>query len=137
MIGIVLDTNVLVSAHLNEEGLEATVLDLVFTGELRLFASEPILEEYDLTLARPKFRALAWERIRQSLTELRKRAILIQPKDALHVSAHEADNRFLECANFSNADFLVTGNKRHYPPLWKNTRVVNAREFLDLIGAGA
>ncbi len=62
MIGIVLDTNVVVSAHLNEEGLEATMLDLVFTGELRIFASEPILEEYELTLARPKS-AAAPERV--------------------------------------------------------------------------
>ena len=45
MIGVVTDTNVVVSAHLNEEGHEATVLDLIFAGELQLFVSPPILEE--------------------------------------------------------------------------------------------
>ncbi len=133
MIGIVLDTNVVISAHLNEEGLEAAVLDLVFTGELRVFASEPILEEYELTFARPKFGAIAPERVRQSLAELRKRATLIEPEDTLDISSHKADNRFLECAEASCADFLVTGNKRHYPQQWKNTRVVNAREFLEVL----
>lgn len=34
MIGVVLDTNVVVSAQLNGEGFEATVLDLALASEL-------------------------------------------------------------------------------------------------------
>ena len=39
MTSVVIDTNVVVSAHLNEDGQEATVLDLVFVGDLQLFGS--------------------------------------------------------------------------------------------------
>jgi predicted nucleic acid-binding protein len=46
----------------------------------------------------------------------------------------EPDNRFLECAEAAGAEFLVTGNKRHFPQRWKTTRVANAREVLALIG---
>jgi predicted nucleic acid-binding protein len=52
------------------------------------------------------------------------------------VTATEAldpdDNRFLECAEAAEAEFLITGNLKHYPKgLYKNTRIVNARQFLD------
>ena len=43
------------------------------------------------------------------------------------------DNRFLECTEAAGADYLVTGNKKHFPAMYKNTRIVDAREFLDLI----
>jgi len=49
-------------------------------------------------------------------------------------STHDADNRFLECAEAAGADFLVTGNKRHFPKRWKKTQVVNARELMGMIG---
>lgn len=133
MIGIVLDTNVVVSAHLNPEGFEATVFDLAISGEVRLFASEPIFNEYGLTLARPKFRGLDAGLVQESLAALREVAIVVEPNYALHVSADESDNRFLECAEMAGADFVVTGNKRHFPETWRKTRVVNAREFLESI----
>jgi predicted nucleic acid-binding protein len=47
----------------------------------------------------------------------------------------DADNRFLECAGAAEAEFLVTGNKRHFPKRWKKTRVVNARGLLGMIGS--
>jgi predicted nucleic acid-binding protein len=43
------------------------------------------------------------------------------------------DNRILECADAAGADFLVTGNKRHFPAEWKRTSVVNGREFLERV----
>jgi predicted nucleic acid-binding protein len=61
-------------------------------------------------------------------------AEMITPTRALSVSPDEADNRFLECAEEAEADYLVTGNKRHFPKRWKTTRVVSARDLLELIG---
>ncbi|MBV9037914.1 MAG: hypothetical protein JO182_25715 [Acidobacteriaceae bacterium] len=49
------------------------------------------------------------------------------------MSPHEADNRFLECVEAAQADFLITGNKRHFPAEWEGTRIVNAREFFSII----
>ena len=31
------------------------------------------------------------------------------------------------------ADYLVTDNKRHFPRFWKNTKVINAREMMEVI----
>ena len=132
MIGVVLDTNVVVSALLNDEGTEATVLDLALTGELRLFASEAVLEEYEATLSRPKF-AISSEHVQELMAALRTVAVIVAPGKTLAVSGHKPDNRFIECADAAQAEFLVTGNKRHFPAEWKTTRIVNSREFFDWI----
>ncbi len=42
-------------------------------------------------------------------------------------------NRFLECAEAAQADFLVTGNIRHFPKHYKTTTVVKTREFLNTL----
>ena len=47
MIGLILDTNVLVSAILNSDGLEALVVSLGLNRKIRLYVSEPILAEYE------------------------------------------------------------------------------------------
>jgi predicted nucleic acid-binding protein len=50
-------------------------------------------------------------------------------------STDEADTRFQECAETATADYLVTGNKRHFPKSCKTTEVVNAQELLGFIGS--
>lgn len=46
MIRLVLDTNIIVSTYLNEDGLPFFILKLVLAGLGRLYVSEPILAEY-------------------------------------------------------------------------------------------
>jgi predicted nucleic acid-binding protein len=65
--------------------------------------------------------------------ELEASARLVRPANAVEASPDEADNRFLECAETIDAEFLITGNKRHFPKTWKGTKVVNAREFLEQV----
>src|ERR1039458_6857300 len=56
MIRVVLDTNVLVSANLSEEGLEALVVSLVLNRKIQLHVSEPILQEYERVLRYPRLK---------------------------------------------------------------------------------
>ena len=127
---VVLDTNVVVSAHLNPAGLERAVLNWAL--EEGFFVSESILREYGAVLRRTKFKidpGLATE----SLSLIRRRGTLVSPTRQVTASRDPDDNQFLECAEAADADYFVTGNKRHFPAAYKNTRVVDAREFLDLI----
>jgi putative PIN family toxin of toxin-antitoxin system len=49
---------------------------------------------------------------------IREIAVVVEPKTKLKVIMDdEADNRILECAVHVQADFLVTGDKRHLLPL--------------------
>jgi uncharacterized protein len=132
IIRVVLDTNVVVSAHLNSEGYERHVLDLALAGKIRLFASEAILAEYEGVLRRPKF-AIAVGHVAKSLRLLRFTARIVEPRRELRVARDRADNRFLECAEAARADYLVTGNKRHFPETWRQTLVVNSKELIEWI----
>jgi uncharacterized protein len=39
---------------------------------------------------------------------------------------------FLECADAARADYLITGNRRHFPAFWKGTKIISSREFITL-----
>jgi putative PIN family toxin of toxin-antitoxin system len=129
---VVLDTNVVVSAHLKSEGYERHVLDLVLAGKLQLAATELILAEYADVLSRPKF-GISAKRLARSMSLTRSSARIVRPRLELDVAPDPADNRFLECADAARADYLVTGNKRHFPESCRQTLVVNARELLEWV----
>lgn len=129
MIRAVLDTNVVISAVLKRAGLEARVLDLAVEELLLPCVSPPVLDEYQRVLARPFLDAHRM-RGRQVLSLLASVSLLVRPRATVAVSRDPDDNRFLECAEAAQAEFLVTGNRRHFPRLWLGTRVVSARELL-------
>ena len=131
-IRVVLDTNVVVSAHLSSEGYERHVLDLALAGKLRLAVTENILAEYEGVLRRAKF-GLNGRQVSRSLRLLRKASNIVRPRRELKIAKDRADNRFLECAEAAKADYLVTGNRRHFPKEWRQTVVVNARELLEWV----
>lgn len=126
---VVLDTNVVVSAHLNRDGFEAFVLNLALARRIKLYISAEILEEYGDVLEREKF-DLAPDLITASLHLIDKNSSRIKPRQHVLAASDPDDDKFLECAQAADADYLITGNKRHFPERWKKTRVVNAREFL-------
>ena len=129
---VVLDTNVIVSAHLKEDGLERFVLDLALTRKLQLFLSDEILEEYEGVLARAKFK-LNPAKVAASLRLIEKAATIVYPQKRITAAKDPDDNKFLECAAEAQADYLVTDNKKHFPKQWRQTRIVNTRELLQEI----
>ena len=129
---LVIDTNIVVSAALKFDGLQRTVLLLAISKPARLYVSNAILTEYRDGLARPEFQIR--KRPRQQLVGLiRKRAHLVDPVRTIRVANDLDDNIFIECADAARADYLVTGNVRHFPRFWKNTKVVTSREFVSLV----
>ena len=62
-----------------------------------------------------------------------KAARMVEPSRRVRAARDPEDNKFLECARESDADYLVTGSQRHFPKRFGRTRVVNAREFLASI----
>src|SRR4051794_20467448 len=97
MIRGVLDTNVIVSAHLHEDGLEAMVFRLALAGRIILCVSEPFIAEYHGVLSRKKF-AFEPSRITRALETIRRASRTVRPKRTLTACPDPEDNRFLECA---------------------------------------
>lgn len=129
---LVLDTNIVVSAALKPEGLQRTVLVVAFTKPARLYISDPILAEYTQVLARRELRIRKGLRL-QLLQLITNRAYHVMPSTPLRVTADPADNIFLECADAARADYLVTGNPKHFPRFWKKTAVITSREFISVV----
>src|SRR5271167_154516 len=128
---LVIDTNVLISAALKPAGLERTVLLLAITKPARLYVSRPILAEYGDVLGRPELHIRRGLR-RQLLQLVKNSAHSVVPTRRLEVTSDPDDNIFVECADAGRADYLVTGNQRHFPRFWKNTKVITPREFISL-----
>jgi putative PIN family toxin of toxin-antitoxin system len=131
---LALDTNVVVSALLKPRGLEDQVLRLGLAGKAHLRVSQAVLAEYTLVLSRPRLKLQPRE-VTRALDELRQASTVVHPAFALKLCLHEPDNRFLECAEAAASDYLVTGNVRHFPREYKNTKVVTARQFLEMLAA--
>jgi putative PIN family toxin of toxin-antitoxin system len=129
---LVLDTNIVVSAALKPDGLQRTVLLLAITKPARLYVTEAIMAEYQEVLARPRMDIRKGAR-QQMLQLIRNRAYRVTPARRLEVTTDPDDNIFLECADAARADYLVTGNLRHFPKFWKKTKVITSREFISIV----
>ena len=131
---IVLDTNVIVSG-LNFPGNERMVLELALRGRFELFLSWFILGEVSGVLTR-KF---GWdqERAIRAVSALQNAATIVEPPRLAEViEGNHPDNRVLECAVAVNADYLVTGDRRHLLPIGvhRGVSIVNAPRFLSALG---
>ena len=128
---LVIDTNVVVSAALNPDGLQRTTILLAITKPARLYVSLPILEEYEGVLSRPHLNIRKGLRL-QLLQLIKNSSHIVTPSHRLEVSSDPDDNMLLECADKAGADYLITGNQKHYPAFWKKTKIITSREFISL-----
>ena len=128
---LVIDTNILISAAIKPAGLQRTVLLLALTRPARLYVSRPILEEYSEVLGRRELRIRKGLR-QQVLQLIKNHSYTVVPTRRLDVTSDPDDNMFLECADAARADYLVTGNQKHFPRFWKKTKIITTREFISL-----
>ena len=129
---LVIDTNIVISAALKPDGLQRTVLLLATSKPATLYVSDAVLAEYREVLARPELKIRTGLRL-QLLQLIESRAHSVKPSRTLNVAADPDDNKFLECADAARADYLVTGNQKHFPKFWKKTKVITSRELVDLV----
>jgi putative PIN family toxin of toxin-antitoxin system len=133
VIRAVIDTNVLVSAMISSAGNEALVVLAINQRLVVPCFSREILKEYSDVLGRPRF-AFPPDELDALLDLLRHRGELLSPAPVPHTSPDPDDDKFIACALAGKADFLVTGNKRHFPQDGlSRARVVNAAELLEFI----
>ena len=135
MLKVVYDTNVIVSAALKEESLPALLLSLGLEGKVRFFVSLALMQEYQKVFERPRFK-LGHKEIMELMEKINKKAIMVNPTKELDIlKADESDNRILECALKAKVDFIITGNKKHFPfEEFKGSKIVTPREFIGKIG---
>jgi uncharacterized protein len=128
-VRVVLDTNILISACLQPGKLEAQTIQLALEDAFTVCVSSAVWAEYCDVLYRPKF-GKQREQAATLLDALAKKALLVCPVETVTAASDPDDNRLLECAAAGAAHYLITGNRRHFPSLWRCTQVLNTREFL-------
>ena len=132
MIRAVIDTNVLVSAMISSDGNEALLVMAINQGLVVPCYSAEILEEYSEVLLRPRFSFPLGE-VDALLDMLRRQGHCLDPVRVTRVSPDPGDDKFIACALVAKANFLVTGNKRHFPKSISGPKLVNAAELLEFI----
>ena len=133
MLRIVLDTNVYISAILFG-GKPEKIRSLSRDGEIEFLVSEAIILEIADVLRR-KFNWESWQ-ISLVIDEVRESATLIIPRQSVSViQEDEADNRVLECALEGNAEYIISGDKRHLLQMarYGEIEILSPDEFLRLL----
>lgn len=128
----VLDTNVLVSGILSEQGPPGWIVDLVAAGELQVVFDSRILAEYREVLARSELN-LNPARVESLLAVITDLGLLVTALPWPTALPDPDDEPFLACA-MATAAPLVTGNLRHFPEEYRfGVAVFSPRQFLDLL----
>ena len=132
MLRIVLDTNVLVSGLLQESGPSARIFRRALSGWPQMCITGPIYAEYEEVVRRPRLR-IDPNVILEALHAIRLKSLWVRPVENLKACVDTDDDKFVECAATANADYLITGNVRHFPSSWERTLVVTPRQFFDIV----
>ena len=71
-------------------------------------------------------------KVADAMTRIRTSILWVVPRVTVEATSDPEDNMFLECAQAGDADYIVTGNVRHFPRIWQRTHIVTPREFIDI-----
>lgn len=134
---VVFDTNVVASASF-WRGKPFDCLAAWALGQCQAVVTPQLLAEYHETIEElearyPGKRRVAWV---ESLTAS---ADLVFPTECARGATPDPDDEMvLECALAAEAEFIVSGDKRHLLALgeFRGTRIVSSAAFLKLIGPG-
>ncbi len=130
---VVLDTNILVSGLLSETGPPGALVALLSENVFVACFDERILAEYREVLRRPHL-VIAPAKVEQLLTDFEKEGVFIVGRPLPVRLPDPDDEPFLEVAVAAEAEYLVTGNLRHFPArLRQGVAVVSPRAFLDAL----
>ena len=133
---VILDTNVIVSAFLKPASNPALILSLFLEDYLTLCLCEEIWTEYREDLQRQKFQQLDHESIKKFFSIIRAKALWVVPRVSVNIlKSDPQDNKFLACALEAQADYLITGNAKHFPlKKFHSAQIINPKDFIELIG---
>ncbi len=124
---IVLDTNVLVSALLKPESYPAHVFNAALNEKVTLLFDNRILEEYRRVLMRPRF-GFTMEMVEPLLDYIESEGEFVAADYSGIRFEDPGDKKFYEVAVTKGADYLVTGNIRHFP---NESLIITPREFTE------
>jgi len=131
---IILDTNVLVSSLIQRSYPYQIVVEILTGNKIELCISDALMLEYYEVLNRRKFSKYPDFLLRAELllADIERKSISFRPQIKLDIISDAADNRLLELATESNADFLVSGNTNDFTmQRYNNTEIISPKDYYE------
>lgn len=131
---IVIDTNVLVSGLIQQGYPYLIVNNLFIEQKISLCISYELLAEYYEVLKRKKFSRYPdfLSKAESLLAQIETKSITYTPTFKLDVISDKNDNKLLELASESNANFLITGNTNDFTmKKYRRTSIVSPKDYWD------
>lgn len=134
----VIDANVFVSFLLSKGDTVSFIIDEWENETFDVLVTYSIFIELDDVIDRvTKSNKGAVDRLDAAAMKRRllKNTIRVNTISDVNISKDSKDNRYLVCAKDGQADYLVTGDKKHLLSLKKfgNTRIVSPKEFVEIL----
>ena len=126
---VVVDTNVIVSALMNVNGTPAKILSLILGGKLKILYDNRIIFEYIDVLSRKEF-GFHNEIINDMIDYLKHNGEFINPEYIKTKFSDETDKKSYEVYKSGKAEYLITGNIKHFP---KENTVILPKNFIQII----
>ena len=131
---IILDTNVIVSALISNAVPTKILYEVVLKLVVKPCLTTEIFEEYVEVLGRDKFNKFHDFKSKANivLTKLKEISTFYQTDKKIDILTDTSDNKFLELAAASSADYLITGNTADFTITeFEYTKIVTPREYWD------
>ena len=131
---LILDTNIIISALISNSIPTKILYELVLPQKVKTCLSDEIFSEYVAVINREKFTKYANFKTNVDivLSKLREISTLYKTDQRVEVLTDASDNKFLELASVSSADYLITGNILDFQITeFEYTRILPPREYWD------
>lgn len=131
---VILDTNIIVSALISNSIPTKILYELVLNQKVKTCLSDAIFEEYLEVMNREKFSRYPNFKAKADivLNKLREISKFYKTDRKIELLTDTSDNKFLELAAVSSADYLITGNTLDFRiTQFEYTRILTPREYWD------
>ena len=133
---VVIDTNVFISASLFSSSTSRKAVNWCL-DYCEIYFSQSTLLELISRITRSKFDKYSPMDTRQAFAKKihnNENSILCIPQEKITDSPDPDDNKFLEVAVECEANYLITGDKKHLLPLhpYRNIQILQPHDFLKI-----
>jgi len=131
---LILDTNVIVSALISSSVPSMILYELVLPQKVETCLSEEIFSEYVEVMNRKKFSKFTNFKTKADvvLNRFREISTFFKTDRKIEVLTDTSDNKFLELAAVSAADYLITGNTLDFKITeFEYTKILTPRKYWD------
>jgi putative PIN family toxin of toxin-antitoxin system len=125
---IVLDTNIIVSAFINPKGIPGEILSLLLAKKITICYDNKIFSEYMEVLKKSKFN-FDNTLMDEFLDFIKENGEYIAAVPQTVKFEDEDDKVFYNVYKSSDANYIITGNKKHFP---KENNIITPREYIEL-----